>query len=556
MIRGADVTARQAEFAEREREREAGREAEADAPPARVPSRRRLLQVGPAIAVGLLFAAGCLTAAFRVPSDSDGAVFALAGWDMLHGNVLLHHWAMADAAFTTFEVPLYAVVEALFGLGPGTARIVAVLTYMVVAAFTIALATEGTRGGRAWSRSTLTLAALAAPICFGGIAFLLLEMPNHIGTAAYLMLAFLLYARWPERRLTPWVLCVVLTAGQLGDATIRYIAVTTIVVVAAARMLAERKLRGPDLKLALAAVVSVPVAVVLRHLLVHLGAYSETSVNVRLAPLHAWPGNAKGTLTSLLFLYNIEQVHLRGPHSTGAYIAAAVGVVALLAGIYGFVRTLVRWNRAGVIDRLAVVAIVLYIVPYTVSAMGNATYTFGYEFFGVVPLFAVLAARNLFARPSAESVPVKGRRDAAWIAAFGTAAAAILATAAFQPTVISSQQQLADWLSAHGLTHGVSGYWDAASVTVDSGNKVQVLAVTKRGSGYGMYAWHTKKTWYNPSVTDANFFIAELLDSGTAESDVQKAYGAPSATYLVGGQLVMVYPFNLLDHSAAEPGSR
>ena len=48
--------------------------------------------------------------------SSDGANIGLQSWDMLHGHLLLHGWVLSDAAFSTFEVPLGAVVEGVFGL--------------------------------------------------------------------------------------------------------------------------------------------------------------------------------------------------------------------------------------------------------------------------------------------------------------------------------------------------------------------------------------------------------------------------------------------------------
>ena len=45
--------------------------------------------------------------------NSDAANNALQGWDILHGNFLLHGWIIGDATYYTLEVPLYAITEAL-----------------------------------------------------------------------------------------------------------------------------------------------------------------------------------------------------------------------------------------------------------------------------------------------------------------------------------------------------------------------------------------------------------------------------------------------------------
>src|SRR6516225_5851415 len=78
--------------------------------------------------------------------NSDAANNALQGWDMLHGNVLLHGWILGDATYYTLELPLYAITEALLGLHALTCYVVSVLTFLIVVACAAALAVTGSRG--------------------------------------------------------------------------------------------------------------------------------------------------------------------------------------------------------------------------------------------------------------------------------------------------------------------------------------------------------------------------------------------------------------------------
>ena len=56
-----------------------------------------------------------LRIAGTVPVNADGANDALAAWDMLHGNLLLHGWWAADVSFYTTELPEHMLVEAAAG---------------------------------------------------------------------------------------------------------------------------------------------------------------------------------------------------------------------------------------------------------------------------------------------------------------------------------------------------------------------------------------------------------------------------------------------------------
>jgi hypothetical protein len=61
------------------------------------------LAVALTVAVVLMFRA-YLTLARAYPMNADGAEQA---WDMLHGNLLLHGWTVADVPFWSSDLPQY-----------------------------------------------------------------------------------------------------------------------------------------------------------------------------------------------------------------------------------------------------------------------------------------------------------------------------------------------------------------------------------------------------------------------------------------------------------------
>src|ERR1700744_1841430 len=94
----------------------------ADAPAAdqRPGSRRRwLAAIFVAVAIGLAFALSVVLdrISYTFPADSDSANNALQAWNMMHGNLLLHGWIIGDATYYTFELPVFMITEAIFGLG-------------------------------------------------------------------------------------------------------------------------------------------------------------------------------------------------------------------------------------------------------------------------------------------------------------------------------------------------------------------------------------------------------------------------------------------------------
>src|SRR4249919_1695921 len=80
--------------------------------------RRRLARwvwlAGFVVAAVILFIA-YLRMSRTYPATSDGADQALQAWDMLHGNLLLHGWTIADVTYSTTEVPQYMLIELVLG---------------------------------------------------------------------------------------------------------------------------------------------------------------------------------------------------------------------------------------------------------------------------------------------------------------------------------------------------------------------------------------------------------------------------------------------------------
>ena len=190
--------------------------------------------------------------------DSDGANNALQAWDMVHGHLLLHGWHIGDATFYFFELPLNGITALLFGLGDTALHVASALAYLIVAGFAAALAVLDSRGPARAARCAIVVAVLAAPLLFVPQVWVLLEEPDHIGTAVFMLAPILLIDRAPGRRFTAPLVGVILAAGQFSDLTVRYVAVPAIVLVCLYRVLATRKLRSADLAIAVAAVVSVP----------------------------------------------------------------------------------------------------------------------------------------------------------------------------------------------------------------------------------------------------------------------------------------------------------
>lgn len=479
----------------------------------------------------------------RGPMIADGASNALQGWEMLHGNLLLHGWVLDDANYYTFELPIYAIAESLIGLGAVDIHVVGALTYLIVVALAVALARADSRGLSAAARSGAVIAVLAAPLVLAPGVVRLVEEPDHIGTsAAYMLGAFLLICRAAGRRITAPLACLILGAGQIGDPTVRYIAVPAVLMVCGYRIFAARRLRTYDTAVAVAAVASVPLSLLARAVMRHLGSYVMVLPRTGIAPIGLWPHRAVQAVVVVIDLFGVPSSQ---PRSALDYVAALFVFACLLAAAAGFVRVAWTWRTASRAEQMLCTAIVTYLAAYVVSTYGAPR-----EIAALLPCGAVLAARACVPRQIAS-------RPRAWAVLTAAVLAAVLplAAAAAQPPVPQPQAQIAAWLTAHHLRYGLASFGTAATVTVQSAGQVQVRAIQAPGTRHQFGAGYrqAKSGWYKPSLHSATFVIARRFPREGQLRAVERFFGRPAAIYYLPDWIIVRYSKNLLVRVASVP---
>jgi len=489
--------------------------------------------VGGAVLFGLLLRISLTTAL-----SSDVANNALQAGDMLHGNVLLHGWILGDATYDTFELPLFMLVEIFFGLHTIAGHIALALIYAIVAACAVAIAVTGSSGFSRAARAGVVVAMLAAPLLIYSDMWIPIGLPDHTGTTVFLLVCCLLVDRVPDRPWTPPLLCLILCAGQLGDVSVRYVAVPAIALVCAYRVIAGRKTLTGDTANLVAALVSVPLAVVVRADMRHFGAYLMVAPKTTIAPAGEWPHNGALTWHALRMLFG-ETAAVGAPP---AGLAAVFGAGCLLAAAAGISLVLWHWRSARRAEQVLVVAIIANLVTYAISTLPAVRTP--HDIVAVLPCGAVLAARALV--PARIAV----RRAGLAAASAGLAAALVpLSLVAAGPVASSPWSQMAAWLHAHRLSYGLGGYWDASAVTLLSGDQVQIRTVMATGRELTLKPWETDTSWFDAALHYADFVVIDLggTDKEPSLAEAEQVFGEPATTHRVADWDILIYGKNLLD---------
>jgi len=513
--------------------------------------RSRLLR-----AAGLVLAAAGLFILYfrqsRVASfNSDGAAQVLQAQDMLHGNLVLRGWWTGDVSFYPTELPEYMLVDLVRGLRPDVVHICGALTYTLTVLLAALLARGRAKGLAGVVRALLAAGIMLAPSTAG--TPVLLENPDHFGTAVPVLLILLVLDRAQERWYVPVVVCGLLAWAQVADELAVVAVVVPVGAVAVVRLVVLAIRLRPlrefwyDTALGLAATVSILLAAGTEKAIRALGGFDLLPLPRQLlAARSQLPGHIRALGETLLLLFGANGQGNHGLAFLAQFhlIGLALAGLALLAAIVWYVTRVDRVTQVVVAGAAAMMAAAIFTIE--LASVGQA-----HEVAVLLPFGAVLAGRVL---PGLLPDRVRAARRAllpaggAWLAV-GLAALCYAATGA---PVAAENMPLAGWLTAHGYTEGLAAYWQASSTTVDSGGKVLVAPVTDQGTA--VYAWEADAAWYDPGTRRATFVVAmENPDGplgGIAVSAGQESFGRPAHTYRVDGYVIMVYRYNLLTRLA------
>ena len=527
------------------------------------PIRRGLIAAAWTLGAVAGFAA-YLRLSWTLPVNSDGASQALMAWDMLHGNVALHHWTMGDVTYYTTELPEYMLVELVRGLNQDAVHVAAALTY-TLAVLLAALLAKGTSTGREALTRVLIAAGIMLAPQLGAGTLTLLSSPDHFGTSVPVLLAWVIVDRAGPRWYVPLVTALLLGWAEVADPTVFFIGVLPLVIVCAVRvgraMAGGQRLAAQWYEIALGVGALAGAAVGMLALrVIEAHGFRAWPATTTLSPVGTILGHNLGFTGDGLLLLGGADFLVWPLGVTAAFIMLHVVGVAL--GACGIALAVWRFPRdrdlvAQVLLAGIVINLAAYVAGTHASDLANTR-----EISAVLPFGAALAGR-LLGPPLAARAATPGARfrltrlltPALVVVLLGYLAG--LGYELSQPALPVQAQPVAAWLQAHHLTSGLSGFWPANSLTLATGGQLKLRPVELNGGR--LYPFHDLQDsqWYNPASATANFVV---LYPGVANypggvpgdgpfDDMQAVlatFGQPAATYHVGSATVLVWPKNLL----------
>ena len=507
-------------------------------------SQARLAWIGAYLAAGIVLFLCYLRVSGTQSISSDGGSNALEAWDMLHDNLLLHGWTLTDVSFYTTELPEYMLVELIRGLGPAVVHTSAAVTYTLLVLLAGLVAKGRATGREGVARVLLGSGIMLAPQ-LGNPVFVLLLVPDHVGTGVPMLAIFLVLDRAPRRWYVPPVIALMLAWATIGDRLVIAAAVVPIVLVCGFRILrvilADRPLTAVRFEAGLAAagLASVGILVLAGRVLGRLGGYSLIPLGTHLAK---WWGLAKHfrlTGDGLLGLYGADFIRAPLGPQTGI---AVLHLAGLALAAWALCRALRRFARSDdLLVQVLAVAILADVAAFVFSTLPRTLWDTR-QISAVLPFGAVLAGRLLAGDLlKARLVPALAVLLACYTAALGFDVA--------QPSIPAHDQSLANWLVAHDFRYGLSNYYEGNITTLDSGGRVHLIAVSWGADKSVPRAYQSDASWYDPQLHYANFVVNTGADQPPAvipSGDLSRAFGRPAKIYHDGPYTILVWNKNLL----------
>jgi hypothetical protein len=511
------------------------------------------------LAVAVVYCCALREASAVIP-ESDAASFALQGWAMTHGNLLLHGWRLADVSFYTLDLPVYALGVLVVGLRPDVVPACAAAVFTILVVLAAAVARGRARGLAGVLAVLVTVAIMAGPAV--RVAGVLLTTPDHTSTAMVPLVLALVVDRvrlgWRAAALTG----VVLAWGLVADSLVLLVGVVPVVVVCVARAARDRAARA-ELYLAAGGAAAVVVYALVKAVIRLAGGWQLDGNGHQFVQGRDLAGNAGGTLQDVLNLFSASP--FGQPASGPGLLLTAIHLALFgLVAIAGWI-SLRRLAWTGdLVAVLLATGIVANLAAYTVLYLtGPAT---GQDVAPVFGMGAALAGRVLggpLARAWLDRATREGGagKPASALAAWPLLAAwAAVVLAVSVPPLVTARPAAADnaalatWLEDHGLRSGIAQYWQANSIMLDTGGAVTIRDVWDYGPSGGIrpYPWEEDTSLLDPRRNDANFVIA-AAHSGLTPAAIELRFGPPASVYHVGTFTVLVYDRNLLPDLSGLP---
>ena len=479
-----------------------------------------------------------------MPINSDYANDMLIAQDMLQGNIFLHGWLLSPDPYWVTNLVVYAPILKVLGFSSFASHVASTLVYLLLCISAVAAVACGPRkDGRSVRLGIVLLPMLALS---PSLANLTLVGPQHVGTLAAVLLVILL---WHQERASLFdsksmVTLFLLYVFNVSDPFVMWVYTVPLLTMTGfaifSRRFQERKRLWLPLLIALLADV---LSLFTKLMAMHFGYLRTYSLTI------SWTKDLSENVN--LLLHGFPAMY--GVALSGRPIDLIAGALHLLVFIpavlyLGIVP--IRWLRSTQEDLtsalLSISAVsliaefVLSSVPLSLASLRYLLPTFVFSLIVLAREIDLVRVREYFRRW------LTVQKQQMVLASVGLLLLFPGVGSIVTPAAATQWPRIAAWLKQHHLQSGYGPYWDASILTLYSGGKVSVRAITgafdqRHRVVLIPYLWIVMRNWYQRSP-DTRFVIYDPADYGDVQrSTIVRTFGPPAQKHDIGKYVIFIW---------------
>lgn len=476
--------------------------------------------------------------------SSDDGVFVLEANDILHGNIFLSGWNLTGISFWASDLLLYIVGVLFAGVSVKAVYIQMCLTFFLLTIIGIALIFKS-EDAINWNGIIVFIAMCAFPS-----SFLLNHARYHSACIIEGLLGLTILIYMKNSKIKSAVTLILFALAAMSDSLIILVILLPIFIVSLFSFISgyvkERRVEREHLLRAVISIVAIIMSAFFDKLFYIIGGANKNSFleEKSFISIQDLQGQMQLYLSVLMKLFNASfwGTPLFSVSTMGYFVRSCVLIAAVICVVLAIRNYIVDKDRADYVS--AVISLGLVITSIVLICTNIAPDEGMGRYIGTFPALLLIVMIRTMKSKKAKNVIYGLTCLVSFIVGI------YLVTDVFlnipKAANLDDVQEIVDVLEENNLSSGYGYFWDAASVSVASKDKIKVRAVQMGNGMFSLYNWFCKTDWYED---DANFVIVGDDDAyGVKYENAISVLGVPSNEVDIdGGKKVLVYDYNISD---------
>ncbi len=477
--------------------------------------------------------------------NSDNSAPVLEAHSILKGNIQLKGWNLSSDNFYTIDLPFYIIVESIVGIKSYIPALVPTIIYLLTIIASLYLSTINLFNKEKIYSLIISFGLIAtAPIFYLNQT---LVGPDHVGTILFILISFILIFKILKKGRYNYYLIpffIISFMYLFGDPLSRYIGIIPIILFSIFfYFYEERKNKVSYILIGGSAILSLILSLILRGYTLQLGFFnlikiSNTFVNLSQLNTHIY-----------YFFYSLLKI--QGAYFFGETIFSKntlldllrfLILILILFSIYLFCKksfkSPININKIDKLNFLLITSFILNILAFIFANITVNVYTSRYLMFLPI-LGGLLLARYLSPYIAKHKIyPI-----ITVLIVFFLFFVLIDKSSHIHKPMNIPQEKISVFLKKHNLKYGYGSYWNSATITLYSENKVKVRQVLSYNNKLYPYLWLSNYNWY---TRKADFVIFGNQKTKIITKEIAiNSFGKPYKEYKIDGYTILAWNYNI-----------